>query len=335
MIRRAVRRALNWVKRRLPPPVLPVILMYHRVATPRFDPWGLSVSPARFREQMEAIARYRTPIAMDELVRQLEEGSATGTAVAVTFDDGYRDNFREAKPVLEKFQVPATVFITTTAIDAKSDFWWEELAQMVMTTKGSVQGEFTTGDERVSIAIPTIDRDGAPRADWKADQPRNEREKAYRCLWEMLWRTQPERHDFCMEQLRRIFGWSPGVPGGPTMSREQVIALQSDFVAIGAHARTHHPLPVREPAQRRAEIEGSLADCRSFASAPITGFAYPHGNLDVETKSMVRDAGFHWACSTHRAAVDPARFDRYELPRLAVGNWSGRELLEIIGTLRP
>ena len=335
MIRQNVRRAINWVRRRLPPPVLPVILMYHRVATPRFDPWELSVSPARFREQMQAIARHRTPVGIDELVHRLDEGSAAGTSVAVTFDDGYLDNFSEAKPVLEEYQVPATVFITTTAIDAKGDFWWEELAQMLMSTKRAVQGEMIAGNELVSIAVPSMDQDGPPRADWNADEPRNERERTYRILWEKLWHMSPEQRDLCMEQLRRICGWSPGVPEGPTMSREQVIALQSDLVAIGAHARIHHPLPLHEPVRRRVEIEGSLADCQSLASVPITGFAYPQGNLDAETKSMVRSAGYDWACSTHRAAVDLVRFDRYDLPRLAVGNWSGRKLLKEIGALRP
>src|SRR5271165_453487 len=79
----------------------PAILMYHRIATPDVDPWGLSVSPKRFAEQVQALRARRTMLSMDALVARLKSGDLPHDAVALTFDDGYLDNLGQAKPILE------------------------------------------------------------------------------------------------------------------------------------------------------------------------------------------------------------------------------------------
>src|SRR5215470_438384 len=91
----------------------PAILMYHRVAEIRFDPWGLAVAPAAFEEQLEVLCRTREPLPMSEFVGRLARGTLSDRAVALTFDDGYADNLLAAKPILAKYGVPATVFLTT------------------------------------------------------------------------------------------------------------------------------------------------------------------------------------------------------------------------------
>src|SRR5216683_863200 len=78
----------------------PVILMYHRVAFARHDPWGLAVDPERFEEQIAYAKQHRTPMSMEELVDRLRSKTLPANAIAVTFDDGYRDNLVNAKPVL-------------------------------------------------------------------------------------------------------------------------------------------------------------------------------------------------------------------------------------------
>src|SRR4051812_35493116 len=91
----------------------PVILMCHRIAEPAWDPWALSIAPARFDEQLRRLTAERIPLSMTELVARLEAGTLPSRAVALTFDDGYVDNLRAAKPILEEHRVPATVFLTT------------------------------------------------------------------------------------------------------------------------------------------------------------------------------------------------------------------------------
>ena len=76
----------------------PVILMYHRIAEALIDPWDLAVSPDRFAEQLDCLRRSRHPLRLSEFIARLRDGTLPDDAVAVTFDDGYADNFLAAKP---------------------------------------------------------------------------------------------------------------------------------------------------------------------------------------------------------------------------------------------
>lgn len=92
------------------------ILMYHRVAElERFD--QLTVTPARFEQQMQLLAQRTQVLSLSESLNRLVVGSRNRPTVAVTFDDGYLDNLHHALPILERYRVPATIFITTDFCD--------------------------------------------------------------------------------------------------------------------------------------------------------------------------------------------------------------------------
>lgn len=92
------------------------ILMYHRV----YD-FGcfeqLCVSPPRFEQQMAWLAENRTVISLQQGIEAIQTGAVDGDQVVITFDDGYLDNLQYALPILEKYQLPATIFITTHFTD--------------------------------------------------------------------------------------------------------------------------------------------------------------------------------------------------------------------------
>ncbi|MGC9237196.1 MAG: polysaccharide deacetylase family protein [Thiomonas sp.] len=91
------------------------ILMYHRVAQlAAYD--QLTVSPARFAQQMEELARHQV-VSLEDGLRALQSGPLRKPLFAVTFDDGYLDNLTEALPVLQRYQIPATIFVTTQFCD--------------------------------------------------------------------------------------------------------------------------------------------------------------------------------------------------------------------------
>src|SRR5215211_2513756 len=120
LIQRAAR-----LKERLSPRGL--ILMYHRVAESDLDPWGLSVSPAHFAEQLEVIRRYFRPTSLQDLTKRHQAGKVPNRSIILTFDDGYADNLLIARSLLERYDVPATVFLVTGAILEERNFWWDEL----------------------------------------------------------------------------------------------------------------------------------------------------------------------------------------------------------------
>ena len=118
-----IRAILHSIKRALTPRA--VVLMYHRVAKSPNDPWQLCVSPEHFEQQLQVLTNYNV-VPLPAVVNNLPK-----KGIAITFDDGYIDNYTAARPLLEKYQLPATFFITTGNIDSGSEFWWDELEQVV------------------------------------------------------------------------------------------------------------------------------------------------------------------------------------------------------------
>ena len=113
MRRPRARRARMWLRRtraRLLPGA--AILGYHSISEGD-DPLGLAVSPARFAEHLEVLARRTRPMRLDALTRALRDRRVPPRAVVVTFDDGYADLLHAAAPLLERHDVPATAFVTT------------------------------------------------------------------------------------------------------------------------------------------------------------------------------------------------------------------------------
>lgn len=102
-----------------------VVLVYHRVAETREDPYGQAVRPETFARHLEALTREHPVVPLSELVerRRFEDGT-----VAVTFDDGYEDNLSQALPIAAK--IPITVFVTVEAVLDDGRFWWDEIAGM-------------------------------------------------------------------------------------------------------------------------------------------------------------------------------------------------------------
>ena len=85
-----------------------LILLYHRVGEPELDPQLLSVSRRNFEEHLQVLGKFHTA----SLNSLLSSARTRRSWVAVTFDDGYADNLWNAKPLLEKYAVPATVFVS-------------------------------------------------------------------------------------------------------------------------------------------------------------------------------------------------------------------------------
>ena len=111
------------------------------------------------------------------------------------------------------------------------------------------------------------------------------------------------------------------------MRAADIRRLVSNHISVGAHGCTHQLLTSLSPAARIEEIQRSRLEAEALSGLPVTGFTYPHGDRDVETIDMVRQAGYRWACSTCEAIIDSRCANLHDLPRLAVGDWRASTLL--------
>lgn len=118
---KTLRQSGRWLRSRLTPGAL--ILGYHRVADLQSDPHGLAVSVEHFAQQLEVLQRLAQPLPLAQLVAHLKAGTLPPRAVALTFDDGYADVLYQALPLLERYEIPATLFVVTGCLG--EPFWWE------------------------------------------------------------------------------------------------------------------------------------------------------------------------------------------------------------------
>ena len=286
------------------------------------DPWGLAVHPDRFEQHLAVLRRSRHPLPMSEFVSRLERGTLPDKAVAVTFDDGYVDNLREASPRLASARVPATLFLATGFVGRRYEYWWDELARGILLGTGTVDAEVEIGRERISLVLR-----GGDECDrtWRAwQEPRTNRQSAFLTLSKQLRTAAPAAREQAMVQLRTELAIPPPDPGDLPMTASEVGALAAggafDF---GGHTTTHAVLPALAPADRRDDIRQGRDACERLIGSPIRGFAYPHGALDDDSEAAVRECGFAWACGTGSRSVPPRGANRYALPRFGVLDWDG------------
>jgi peptidoglycan/xylan/chitin deacetylase (PgdA/CDA1 family) len=259
---------------------------------------------------------------MSEFVSRLERGTLPDKAVAVTFDDGYVDNLREASPRLASARVPATLFLATGFVGQRYEYWWDELARGILLGTGAVDAEVEIGRERISLVL----RGGDECAhSWRAwQEPRTRRQSAYLAVWKQLRTALPAAREQAMAQLRTELAIPSPDPGDLPMTPSEVAALATGGAfEFGGHTTTHAVLPVLTPTERRDDIRQGRDACERLIGSPITGFAYPHGAVDDDSQAAVRECGFAWACGTGSRSVPAHGANRYALPRFGVPDWDG------------
>ncbi len=147
------------------------VLAYHRVVPERGeDPFSLAVSASRFEEQVRFLVSRYPVLPLDRAIEDLEAGRLPARrAVAITFDDGYRDVKTRAAPILERLRAPATLFLSTASASSGAPYWWDLLPPLPSGAPGSLhrRAKAMAPDERDRLVAsfggpPPRDPDAQP-----------------------------------------------------------------------------------------------------------------------------------------------------------------------------
>jgi peptidoglycan/xylan/chitin deacetylase (PgdA/CDA1 family) len=273
------------------------VLTYHRVNNDR-DPFFPAVNTDVFEPRMAYIARTYQVLTVEELTERMGRGILPRNALAITFDDGYRDNLTHAAPILARYGLPATIFLTTGFIGTATALWYDRLAMAFKLTKALSFD--TPWGETVSLAS----QDDRLRA---LEQtlvhlkrlPDDDLRRTLDGLLEVLDVT--DQQDF----KNLMLSW------------DDVHALAKLGFSIGAHT-VNHPILSRISAQRAwREILDSRTMIEAVGFHHPRAFAYPNGGPGDYTetvKNLVREAGFTCAVTT-RFGINTRETDLYELQR--------------------
>lgn len=316
---KTARAVSRWVKARILGGAL--ILGYHRVANPSEDNFEVCVSPEHFAEQLDVLRKHTRPVPLSQLVRNLREGSLLPRSVAVTFDDGYIDNFHQARPLLEKYEIPVTVFICSGY--AGREFWWDEVDRRVMASGADLSMLRLQLREHLFQWDPLSLRPDAVYTDEPSCRRRFSQE-----LYRFLLGLDVLDLNKAMEIIRT---WSGLSDKGPMTARvlnpEEIRQFgDSGMVELGSHTRNHLMLPQLPLQRQREEILWGKRDLEAWLGKPVEGFAYPNGRSTEAAKQIIHEAGFLYACTSLHDVVRPGS-DLYELTRFWQKDVGGEQFM--------
>jgi surface carbohydrate biosynthesis protein/FkbM family methyltransferase len=287
----------------------PRILLYHRVGGSVLDPQMLSVAPSNFEGHLKILAeRYRV-VSLYEMAEGLRKKELALQTVAITFDDGYGDNLAMAAPLLEKYKLPATMFVTAGILDSKHDFWWDAI-ERVLLHKNNLP------------AVLDLSSQGVPQA-WSTVSPRL-RVRTYHQLMSLLKQLPYEKIQNILHFLKQ---WAQmGSEEGNLPVHLDASGLkklsESTFIEIGAHTISHTRLSALPTLEQKEEIERSKVILEETIGKPVRLFSYPFGaagDFSEITMSLVKAAGFVAATANTQKSLG-IEDSLFAMPRLLVRN---------------
>jgi peptidoglycan/xylan/chitin deacetylase (PgdA/CDA1 family) len=309
-----------------------VVLMYHHIAALRSDVWDIAVSPENFDTQLAVLKKLGNVISLGQMVAMLQNNTLPHDSVAITFDDGYLDNFTNAAPLLKKYDLPATFFVTSGQHSNSGFFWWDELEYIFLFAEHLPQYfEMMINDTLIKSDLQT--ESSATESlthlheKWNACEqpPPTERAKLFYKVWETL---KPLSTTQQSVYLQRITTWSNNVLPGDSpykiMTNEQCISLSKDeLFTIGSHTQTHIALGFHDYETQKKEIAGNRNDLESVINKNVDLLAYPYGNYNHITQKISAECGFKAAFTTE--PLPAVNFNEpYRLGRFKVENHNGK-----------
>jgi peptidoglycan/xylan/chitin deacetylase (PgdA/CDA1 family) len=264
-----------------------LILMYHRFSSggegANVWPSWVDKTPAKvFAEQLEYLTRRYNVVPLSQLAESMSRrGRPQAQLAAVTIDDGYRDAYEVAYPLLRRFGAPATLFVPPDFIDRRAWIWTDKARFL---TRRAVS-------QRLAIKI------GGPPARLNLDDPMSRRDAAD-LINERLKRLPEEIKEEEIERMARALGVAlPQTPPdefGP-IAWAEAREMQANGIEIGSHTMTH-PILTRVSDERlRSELQESRSRLEEVLRRRIEQFCYPNGDHDERVRTEVAMAGYRIA----------------------------------------
>lgn len=275
------------------------IVMYHRVLK-QADPLAPYTPTAEiFDVHMAALANGFNVLPLSEAVERLAKQSLPPRAACITFDDGYRDNLTVAGPVMQRYNLPATIFVATGFLDG-GRMWNDSVIEAVRLAPGE-----SIDAQALKLGTHSIISD-------------IDRMQAIKKLLDQLKYLPFAERAARVDQLCELIG-TP-LPTDLMLSSAELITARRSNIEIGAHTVNHPILTQIDDDQARAEMAESKAHLESVLKEKVLLFAYPNGRPDQDYATrhaqMVKQVGFKMAASTASGAANAAS-DLFQLPRYA------------------
>jgi peptidoglycan/xylan/chitin deacetylase (PgdA/CDA1 family) len=290
-----------------------LIITYHRFSE---HEGGARVSARAFDDQVKYLAAHYTLVPLSRLATCLRKREFPPRLAAITIDDGYRDAYEIAFPILRKHRAPATIFVVTEFVEGTTWLWTDK--PRYLTALAAPQS-FEIGVEGHTLRL---ELNGAAS-----------RAVAAGLINTALKPLAEEAREALIDGLALKLGVK--IPDRPSaeygaINWRQAREMADAGVEIGSHTLTHPILTGLSADRLRAEVELSRERIQNALERDVETFCYPNGDYDLRTQREVARAGYNLAVTTdvglNNERNDPLALRRihgeYDLARF-VKNTSG------------
>ncbi len=277
-----------------------LILLYHRFGEGDED--GVTVPPRVFARQVAHLKAHYRLVPLSVIADHFNAGMKPPRSLAViTVDDGYRDFYEAAFPILRRERAPATVFLVSEFVSQRA--WMPaDRAHFIAARAASGDYQVEMGRERLRLALG----DDASR------------DRAAARLNAALWALPDEEKDQAMARAAARLGVE--LPARPpdqfgALSWANAREMARSGIEFGSHTQTHPALTGASDEKLRRELSDSRALIEDELRTAADLFAYPHGEVDGRVRDAVKRAGYRCAASSEPGFND-ARSDALALRRI-------------------
>ena len=293
-----------------------LVLNYHRIGAPT-DPLldealfsatqdDFDLQVRMLKEGFDVVGLSDLPDVIHDLQLARHRPWQSKRFAMITFDDGYRDNFELAFPVLRANDTTGVFFIATGFIDEPRLAWWDEIAWMVRSST------------RDQIELP----ENWLQRPLKLDG--SDRRAAIGQLLKVYYRLDGSRTGQFLNRVAEQTG-SGRAPAeaaaGLWMTWEMIREMNAVGMEFGAHTVTHPVLANLSADEQGQELCESRLQLEKQFGKPVTALSYPVGKREMfndDTRTALSHHGFDWAFSYYGGHLSGAEVDRYDIPRVAV-----------------
>jgi peptidoglycan/xylan/chitin deacetylase (PgdA/CDA1 family) len=256
-----------------------------------------------FEAQMRFLRQNYRVVSLEEVCQELDRGKITEPGVAVTFDDGYRSTYTAAFPVLQKYRIPATIYLTYETVESGEVAWYDFVfaamaaahdSKLEIDLPAPMEFQFSSREDRLRAALQII----------------------------ALLRTLPnsQRRKFC-DLLKERMGLSEDDVSGRVLTWAQIRSMQDAGISFGSHTLSHPVVSRLAPEELERELADSKRLLEERLGREVLDFAFPFGKVtdcSSESAAVLSRSGYRSATTTIPGVNTPGT-QRFELRRLQVG----------------
>jgi peptidoglycan/xylan/chitin deacetylase (PgdA/CDA1 family) len=267
-----------------------VILNYHRISDKKeekpLSPFDIGVTREKFEKEMRYLCRNFSVLPFSQAIDLLKnEDDWPRFPVVISFDDGYRDIYLNAFPVLERFNLSAIVFISTRMVEKGEPFWWDELENLVEHNHL----------EEIKLALENC---FSPEYDLHLGHLLAIQDKRVflKTLTEQIKKIKGKYRDELLNKLK------PLLKSGKEQKREvlswdEIRNLIKNGIEFGSHTHNHYLLTFEDQKTIIEELRISKQKLEESLEEKIDSLSYPSGLCNSEIEKLAEECGYKAACS--------------------------------------